>query len=95
MVLRIARLSGDDGDIGPEQRQDAGSALDAVDKGLAHGEFDLLLIGEDSPARVVAELLRGVQGYVDQARLHRYTEAAVDAVVSRARVTPVETPLAT
>jgi len=85
MVLRLARLAGDRGEIGPERRQDATSAIEAVDKGLVHGALDLLLIGEDDLDQVVTAVLAGVQGYVDRARLHRYTRAAIEALVGRAR----------
>jgi hypothetical protein len=85
MVIRLARVAGDQGEIGPERHQDAASAIAAVQKGLAHGALDLLFIGEDDVDQVVAGLLAGVQGYVDRTRLHRYAMAAVDAVVSRAR----------
>jgi len=85
MVIRLARLAGDHGEIGPERRQDAASAIAAVEKGLAHGAFDLLLIGEDDPERVVTTLLARVQGYVDHDRLRRYASVAIDLVVSRAR----------
>jgi len=84
MVIRLARQAGDLGEIGPERHQDAASAIAAVERGLAHGAFDLLLIGEDDLDRVVGTLLARVQGYVDRHRLHRYTSVAIDSVVSRA-----------
>jgi hypothetical protein len=85
MVLRLARLAGDHGEVGPERRQDAISALAAVEKAFAHGAFDLLLIGEDDLERVVAGVLARVQDYVDRERLHRYTRVAIETVVTRAQ----------
>jgi hypothetical protein len=85
MVIRLARLAGDQGEIGPERRQDATSAIEAVERGLVHGALDLLLIGEDDLDQVVTVVLARVQGYVDRARLRRYTSAAIEALVRRAR----------
>lgn len=85
LVIRLVRVSGHQGEIGPEQRQDADSAIAAVERGLAHGALDRLLIGEDDPERVVEALVARVQGYVDGRRLRRYTGLAIDAVVTRAR----------
>jgi hypothetical protein len=85
MVLRLARLAGDHGEVGPERRQDAASALAAVERALAHGAFDLLLIGEDDLERVVTSVLARVQDYVDRERLRRYTRVAIEAIVTRAQ----------
>ncbi len=85
MVIRLVRLAGHRGEIGAEQRQDADSAVAAVERGLSHGALDLLMIGEDDADRVVTGLLTRVQGYVDRNRLHRYTMLAVEAVVRRAQ----------
>jgi hypothetical protein len=86
LALRLIRLAGDHGAVGPEQRQDATSAVAVVAKGLRHGALDLAFIGEDDPTLVVARLTAGVQSYVDRARLERYTTAAVAAVIGRVRV---------
>jgi hypothetical protein len=83
MIIRLARLAGDHGEIGPERHQDAASAIAAVEKGLSHGALDLLLIGEDDADRVVAALLVRVQGYVDRDRLQRYTRVAIEAISRR------------
>jgi hypothetical protein len=86
LALRLIRLAGDHGPVGPEQRQDATSAVAVVTKGLRHGLLDLAFIGEDDPVLVVARLTGAVQSYVDRARLDRYTAAAVEALIDRVRV---------